>query len=146
MINKACRVTCGKWPQIVGTALAVFAPGIEKPERRFEDGSKVRAKRWQGTSNPMYVNIGLRLNVVNFTAVSLLMSKVMPVWPSRGGIGKRLKANRRRFSISRMLREVAARAAAPGPVASTMRVKEAFSGAAKKPPAIPIRIISPARN
>ena len=28
MINKACRVTCGKWPQIVGTALGAGLAGL----------------------------------------------------------------------------------------------------------------------
>src|SRR5260370_5394144 len=74
------------------------------------------------------------------------MKTVIPVLPSSGGTGIRLKVPRSRFSTNRILRNVDAKLEPPASTGSVMFVNEAEAGARNTPAAMPMRIAAPASS
>ena len=69
---------------------------------------KILSYAYQASSKPIIPKPWLRDQLMNFNAEFSLINRVIPVFPSSGGTGSRLKVPRRRFSRKMMLRKVAA--------------------------------------
>lgn len=89
---------------------------------------------------------GLAVALVKRRAKFSEKNKQIAPWPSRGGMGSKLKSASRRFSEKMILRRIAAPSRGPGCAATTTRVKRADSGSANAPAKIPMRIASAAKS